>query len=582
MAHKISKKQNNKKMATFPFPYYILMLPCFMGLAMLLIVYGYRIKIDEVFYPVTIGPMESIDVFLRGKQMWLYLTVAVALFLILCFKLLERKIWYPKKWMIFGCVYLGLSFISALTSESVKIAFFGGVDFFQGFWVLVSYMVLAYYLYLIFSVENENQVKMITVFFRSVLAVSVILVMIGILQISGNDPFSWEWLRKIINIENTSIVSNRKIYLTLYNSNYVGVLTITILPILFAGLLRETKLWWKIIFGITALGMLVCLFASGSKIALILAFVLALAFCLWEIIRDKKYKKMAMVFAIVILVVGIITAVVKKDEFISANRPVKQNRNAMDGFVTDADGIYITIDGEKMKIYWDSAKIYFENEKGETCRTKKVSKIKREKLLKKLSPAMTNFYGENTFAPRKIKNRTFRKIVYFKSGLKLKEKNLFGYVFYIQNMPYFVTTDRTTGEYFYYNLAGRFVQAADSADAFPESIYGLASNRGYIWSKTIPLLKKTIFLGNGMDQFALLFPNQDYAAKAKIHQTGTVYNKPHNSYLQMATDSGVFAAICLIIMIVMILLEGAKSGKDTKRITENDDNVISMLISCKK
>ena len=57
----------------------------------------------------------------------------------------------------------------------------------------------------------------------------------------------------------------------------------------------------------------------------------------------------------------------------------------------------------------------------------------------------------------------------------------------------------------------------------------LGSNRGYIYSRSIPLLKKNIILGAGADNFVLEFPQQDI--KSKLEFLGDPYviiDKPHN------------------------------------------------------
>lgn len=562
---KKQSKRNEKKRGCLPFPHYILMIPGVMGFLLPLVVRGYSFEISDAFGNVSLTKGDfAMDVFLHGKQVWLYIAAVIALFLLLCFKLLERKIVYPKRWMIFGGIYLLCSFISALKAYDMKTAFFGGENLFQGFWVLLSYFILFYYIYMIFCGEKNQRTKMIFLFLRCALVLSVVMIVLGCFQICGNDPFSWGWVQKLCNISGAQIVENKKIYLTLYNSNYVGVMTILLLPILFVGALVEKTKWVKLCFVMALIGTLGCLVASGSKTGLfIVAFIIVVGSVL-VIIRSQEYRKAASLILIVTLAVSLAVVIVKKDTLLQINQPLQQQKSVLTGMATESDRFELEVDGQKINITWNGEGIQFLNEDGTACETKKLGEKKKNWLLEKLPQAMTSYYGESGFAPERVAQKPFRKVIFFKSGLQYNGKNIRGYVFYINKKPYFITNEWDNEEYYYYNLSGHFVKSYNAEDAFSESAYGFASYRGYIWSKTIPLLKRTVFLGAGMDHFPLVFPNHDYAAKARIDKVGVIYNKPHNWYLQMGTESGLIALLCVIIMVLYVLIEGIRGMKKIK------------------
>lgn len=73
-----------------------------------------------------------------------------------------------------------------------------------------------------------------------------------------------------------------------------------------------------------------------------------------------------------------------------------------------------------------------------------------------------------------------------------------------------------------------------------------ASGRGYIWSRAIPLLKKSILVGYGPDTFAYIFPQNDIVGKLNYGAIWAVIGKPHNWYLQIALGSGVLSLLCLL------------------------------------
>ena len=85
----------------------------------------------------------------------------------------------------------------------------------------------------------------------------------------------------------------------------------------------------------------------------------------------------------------------------------------------------------------------------------------------------------------------------------------------------------------------------------------LGSSRGYIWSRTIPLLKECMVTGYGPDTFAYIFPQNDYLAKYYAYQEGfyIAVDKPHNLYLQIFFNNGLIALIAFLAICVFYLVD---------------------------
>lgn len=75
----------------------------------------------------------------------------------------------------------------------------------------------------------------------------------------------------------------------------------------------------------------------------------------------------------------------------------------------------------------------------------------------------------------------------------------------------------------------------------------LANGRGYIWNKTIAILKNYIILGSGADTFTIVYPNNDIVDKYNNGYDNMFITKPHNLYLQIAVQTGVISLICFLI-----------------------------------
>jgi len=87
----------------------------------------------------------------------------------------------------------------------------------------------------------------------------------------------------------------------------------------------------------------------------------------------------------------------------------------------------------------------------------------------------------------------------------------------------------------------------------------LGSSRGYIWSRSLPLLRETLLLGHGPDTYAFYFPQEDVVGKLKfLSSPRTMVDKPHNLYLQTAINTGVVSLLALIVLWGAYLLQGLK------------------------
>ena len=88
----------------------------------------------------------------------------------------------------------------------------------------------------------------------------------------------------------------------------------------------------------------------------------------------------------------------------------------------------------------------------------------------------------------------------------------------------------------------------------------LGSSRGYIWSRTLPLLKNCLLTGYGADTFAYVFPQNDVLAKYySYEQFGEGFyitvDKPHNMYLQIFYGNGLIAFAAFLAICVFYLVD---------------------------
>ena len=112
--------------------------------------------------------------------------------------------------------------------------------------------------------------------------------------------------------------------------------------------------------------------------------------------------------------------------------------------------------------------------------------------------------------------------------------------------------------YQYVNEFGRAVDCIEADSLFFEGYESFASHRGYIWSRTLPLLKDAFFLGDGANTYAVTMPQNDYVARNQSGFETQIITKPHNGYLQIAQQSGVLSLLCIVVFFGMYLGQSIK------------------------
>lgn len=89
------------------------------------------------------------------------------------------------------------------------------------------------------------------------------------------------------------------------------------------------------------------------------------------------------------------------------------------------------------------------------------------------------------------------------------------------------------------------------------------SKRGYIWSRTLPLITKSPLLGYGPSTYPIAFPQNDYVGKVNAYRNVyTVVDKPHNILLNYAVNTGVLSLLAIIAIIVIAMYNSVRTIKN--------------------
>ena len=119
------------------------------------------------------------------------------------------------------------------------------------------------------------------------------------------------------------------------------------------------------------------------------------------------------------------------------------------------------------------------------------------------------------------------------------------------------------GKIYYIASSGQGIELSGEVKSFGfKGHETFATNRGYIWSRSIPLIMDTIFLGHGADTFEMFFPHDDYAGKYNIgyynDTDNVIIDKPHNMYIATAINTGVISLIALLCVYGFYIAESFK------------------------
>ncbi|MFP4697894.1 MAG: O-antigen ligase family protein, partial [Eubacteriales bacterium] len=88
---------------------------------------------------------------------------------------------------------------------------------------------------------------------------------------------------------------------------------------------------------------------------------------------------------------------------------------------------------------------------------------------------------------------------------------------------------------------------------------GFATKRGYIWSRTFPLLKDYLLIGSGPDTYVFVFPQYDLLGKLNAYNSfGTIIDKPHNLYLQIAINTGLISLLAFLGIVIVYFVSCIK------------------------
>ena len=454
---------------------------------------------------------------------------------------LANKLFLDEKCFIPLGLYMILIVVSTLALKHSQIALRGMVEQFEPMWILLGYGLVVFYTYLFLSTTKQLQIIV-----NTFIIMTTIVVSIGFSQLIGHDFFQTSFGKSLISKNELSFRFEKgHVYTTLYNPNYVGLFVALLVPLLLMVIYSVKGYTKRILCGLLVIGMICCAFGSKSSSGIIGIIAGLLALILLLVIMNRSYigkhtKKILSGIAICILVFIVIN--------ISLDNPVgnyiadtyKTITNSSAKPESNLSSI-ITRDEEVELVYKDEPlKIQFSEE------NEQFSFIFRDSTGNELEQQLSTDSSIITLTDVRFQDFQFSIIQY--DSIICFAVNIEGSVWYF--------TNQTDGTYYYCNNYGKLLKIDQTQEY--KAFWDIGSGRGYIWDKTIPIIKSHPILGTGPDTFALYFPNTDYLNLYHTGFSNEVITKPHNLYLQIASQTGIPSLITFIVFYVMYAISSIR------------------------
>ncbi|MCI8626161.1 MAG: O-antigen ligase family protein [Lachnospiraceae bacterium] len=484
---------------------------------------------------------QTSDFFYVFRSKIILVTMGIILFLIIVEGLHSKKrdlflTFYDKKeklCFIFLISFAGFVLLSGVCSQYPYFTWHGIADHYESTLIWLAYLLITIYGGWKLSLGNIR--LLLQLFFYSM----VFMVFLGLSQLSGHDFFASKlglfcivpnYWRKLLGDVSYEFAGSgwNQVYLSFYNPNLVGMFSALTLPLLFMMALAQKE--WKryIILGIALLLFIVTL-GSGSKTYMFSFLGAIILFILLYYVKGRfsdKQKKISVIVLVCLLFTIFLyrnNGISFGEYFLSAFHSSEQVVDLQK--ITAEKVITVQYCGQTYHISHSVASegSYFflvTDENEQPCPLIQLDKERMGIEVKK------------------------DKMFYLSmSDLHFNEPCL---TITIDNIPWHFSWNLETDKYDYITYSGKPDTLESAEHWLFEGQEQFASKRGYIWSRTLPLLKTNLFLGTGADTFTLVYPNNDYLAKASYGYHGVTITKPHNLYLQIAVQTGVLSLIAFI------------------------------------
>lgn len=475
-------------------------------------------------------------------KMCLLIVCCVYMVLVLLFQhFFNEHRFIPEKRFIPLFVYGVLTIVSTIFSVSRYHSLHGSLEQFEPVWVLLGYCVTAYYTFYLLRTQQSIRRLMIWA-----VAGAAVMSVIGISQVIGHDIISTDLFKKIITPSEYDVsqfyfsTEKGRAFLTLANPNYVGSYVVLFVPVLLAAAVIFRKIWSKALCIVLALALVVVLLSSESRTGLAGlagAAIIAVLFLRKTLLKHWKAVIAAvLVFAAAFLGVNHANGniLVDRIKYLTAYGTTDRSLEYIE---TKQDKIVVGFEGNEINIKWLDKKLYLTDQDNKKLSLREEEDYGWQYVDDDRFPVAFNSWTEDGYKGYQLRYK----------GNETGYDGVFRFVYETKD------TD-SPGYYCYFGNKLRKISKGATYTGYFADHEKFGSNRGYIWSRTFPMLKKYFLFGAGPDTYVQLFPYDDIVGLVRVNYNSILITKPHNMYLQIATQTGIPSLIAWLVFLIFYFI----------------------------
>lgn len=495
------------------------------------------------------------DFFLFWKSNFFVLLCGIMVCFLTIYILRNRRTITPTPYLIPLCIYSFMALLSSLLSEYSFFSFHGIYEQFETVWVLIGYCITT--IYAIYMLRTADDIKLVI---KWLMAGTGVLCLIAVFQAFSLDlfqstfgkmlymPHSYWYLLERLSFR----VSEGQVYATLLNPNYVGVYVSLLFPLFLTLLISGKGLKRCAIPFLLLVGLTITLTGSGSKsgMAAVIISLVFMAFLYRHKFR-KHWKASAavlVVMAAVVMLIDYTGSHAITTRIASIFQEKSSVRPSLTQIQTNDDYVSFTYNDQTFKIYFQlnddntDFEMRLEAQDGSSI---PIHYEKNGSLARPDDPSLSWFYIEACS---------------FDDGRM-------GFALTIDQKEWCFTNQTEDGTFYCYSPVGVLSKISQPETAFFNGRENFASGRGFIWSRTIPLLKNSLITGTGPDTFYLVYPNDDFVGMYNNGYKTTFITKPHSLFLQIGIQTGILSLVAFLVFYMIYFISSirlyVKSDFDT-------------------
>lgn len=450
-----------------------------------------------------------------------FLVIAAVLVIILAFRMTlykedtkSLKIFYP----LAG--YSIFVLLSSIFSMNPMASWLGNGISLETAFVLIGYCLAGFYTYQIMTQKDYPSIL------RAIYVMFIPMSIVGWFQVFKHDLLNYEWVQKIVMSDTlfeeyggsiSDVFSGNNVFLTLYNPNFAAVFLVMFSCVFFILTVYATNLKSRILNGIFLLDALILCWFTYTRAAFVALAVCVIAFIVC--IRKSpqiRLLKIILPSIVVLFAIFFVYDASTGGKYISriVDTPKVERLNSI---LTTERGVEITYD--------DTLYILSVSEDSLALKNDSETEI------------ATNYTDDGEMI------LPFADDAY---AMYMDWDGIPSVIAFIEDTTFqFIVEDNI---YYYFTDWGKIDSMTEIAHIDCNGLESLGSGRVYIWSRTLPLLTKYIFIGSGPDTYAEVFPQNDYIGKLNYAENaGRIIERAHNDYLMRWVQTGLLSLICLLV-----------------------------------